>query len=179
MLAVALLARIAAADAVVLRDGSRLSGTVTMCDEEGCSIAGKRVMVEEIARIELVEGKEIPASAGAGSVVLANGTVRHGTFTALNLGYVWIGEEEIERSEVAAVVLLATPMALPTPPPAGAQQPLAELPSVVAAAEASEAHLLLNEMRLSTAEDAPGFVELINRGGEAVHLEGWSVRNDK
>ena len=165
-LAVALLARTAAGDAVVLLDGKRLTGKVTVCDEESCVVGSHRVETSTVARIELAERPS--PSAKPGTIVLTDGTQRTGTFTGLNLGFVWLGDEEIERSEVAAIVLRdSAGSADAGPRPA---EPRDE-PKPAGEGTAQRGLVLLNELS--------DFIELVNHENTAVKLDGWSLRNRK
>lgn len=109
--AVLLSAAAAPADVLHLRDGSEIKGKLTFCDEEVCSIDKRRVPVADIQRITLGTGTVVPADARDAGVVLSDGMVRQGKFTGLTLGYVEIGGEEIDRANVAEIILVAIPKA--------------------------------------------------------------------
>lgn len=97
----------AAADVVHLRDGSRIDGKVTSCDEESCSVDRKHVALADVARITLAGAPKLPSIAKAG-VLLVDGTLREGKFTGLSIGVVWLGEEELDRGDVAEIFLVET-----------------------------------------------------------------------
>lgn len=101
----------ASADVLHMKDGSRLEGKLTFCDEEICSIDKRRYPLSDIARIELRPVEAIPLAARDGGVVLTDGSVRAGLFTGLNLGIVNVGEEELEREDVALIILNPIPRA--------------------------------------------------------------------
>lgn len=83
-----------------------VKGKVRFCDEESCSIEKRRVPIADIARITLVPGKLIPSAARMGGVVLTDGTMLPGAFTGLTLGYVEVGGQEIDRENVAEIILV-------------------------------------------------------------------------
>lgn len=107
-LAVALLlhAVAAGADVVQLKDGSRVEGSLTFCDEEVCRIDQRRVARAEITRITLRAVASAHALREPG-VLLTDGAIRRGTVTGLTLGYVEIDGEEIDRETVALILLEA------------------------------------------------------------------------
>ncbi len=53
-------ASVAAANSIVLRDGSNVTGTLKSCDEEYCSAGGRRGPIADIARIDLTDAPVIP-----------------------------------------------------------------------------------------------------------------------
>lgn len=160
---------------MVLKTGSRVTGQLTMCNEEACSIGGRRIPVETIARIELAEKARVPAGARPVSVILTDGTLHTGTFSGLNLGYVWLGEQEFDRDGVAAILLAES--ASPTPPPGPAISSAAPPPSPMPSPRSGI--VLLNELRIAPSGNASPFVELINVGQEPMSLEGLSLQNDQ
>ena len=99
-----------------MRDGSRRQGTLRSCDEEVCHLGQQRIDLVEIARIELRPGKLSTALRRAG-VLKTDGSLVEGAFTGLNLGFVFVGDEEIERDLVAVVYVQ------PPPPPPAPQPP--------------------------------------------------------
>jgi hypothetical protein len=98
-------ASVAVADVLVLKDGSRIDGKLQGCDEERCTVGGRKVALDQIARIELRSGVAVPSAAGAGSIVLTDGTLRSTHFSGLNLGVVYTDGGEIDRGEVAVIIL--------------------------------------------------------------------------
>lgn len=100
-----------AADVVVLRDGSQRSGRVESCADDACRLSGARIAMSEIAAIFLngddTLQQTIPATPNV--VVMRDGSVRKGVVTFINLGVVEIGDEELERSEVAAIIFGTDP----------------------------------------------------------------------
>ena len=102
---VLLCAAAADADVLHLKNGERVAGKLTFCDEEVCSIDKRRISTAEIAQIELRALDPVPLAARAGGVVLSDGSVRTGQFTGLTLGYVEVSGEEIDRADVALIVL--------------------------------------------------------------------------
>lgn len=63
-----------------------------------------------IAFIELHDGVKTPPAAGAGAVVLNDGTIFTGRFMNLNLGVVETDGGEIARAEVAMIILEPAPL---------------------------------------------------------------------
>lgn len=116
VIVIALATTFASGDVIVRKDGSRITARVKTCDEERCFAEGQRISLEEIARIELVDAPAIPPVATAGSVVLTDGSIRRGTFTGLNLGFVYLGDEEISREGVAAIILASDALTAPGRP---------------------------------------------------------------
>ena len=90
-------------DVLVLADGSRISGRLTYCDEQICSIDKRRIALDQIARIDLGEDSNPSLAPRGATVILHDGTSRRERFTGLNLGYVFVDEEEIGRKLVAAI----------------------------------------------------------------------------
>lgn len=109
----AFLAGTLSASVLVLKDGSRVTADLKVCDEEECTAGGRRIPLALIARIELANNSPIPPAATAGSIVLTDGTIRRGSFTGLNAGYVWLGDEEIDRELVAVIVLSSGSLTAP------------------------------------------------------------------
>ena len=174
----------AQAASLVLRDGSRLTGTLTMCDEEYCVLDSKRVGLETVALIELIAGAGVPRGAGAGAVVLADGTIHPGRFSGLNLGYVGAADEEIDRETVALIVvapLAGSPVAPPAPPFAtsAAVEPSAAETPAPQPKTATTSPPVLNEIRFMGAEKEPRFIELLNPSEATISLAGFAVRNEK
>jgi len=99
-----LFAATAAAERLVLKDGSRVEGKITLCDEEACIAGKRRVALDTIARITLREVR-LPPGVHAGSVVMADGSLRSGRFSGLNLGVVYVDDAEIDRADVAEILL--------------------------------------------------------------------------
>src|SRR5687768_15567551 len=95
------LSSIAAADTVVLRNGSPQQGELTFCDEETCTLSKKQVDRKQIALIVFRTDVALPANVRG--VVFEDGSVRGGTFTGLTLGYVELNGDEIDRERVAAI----------------------------------------------------------------------------
>ncbi len=91
-------------DTIVLRDGSHVSGEVKMCDDEQCAIGSKHFPLGQIAAI-LLGQTTLPATAAAGSIVLTDGSVRRGHFDFLNLGSVTVDGNDVDRGEIAAIIL--------------------------------------------------------------------------
>ena len=162
----------AQAASLVLRDGSRLTGTLTMCDEEYCVLDSKRVGLETVALIELIAGAGVPRGAGAGAVVLADGTIHPGRFSGLNLGYVGAADEEIDR-ETVALIVIAPLKAFPPDPTVPHRPPEA----VAEPAPPSRSSLVLNEIRFSGSVTEPPFIELLNPTETEISLAGFAVRN--
>src|SRR5687768_13715950 len=106
-LALVFLAATAAADVLHLHDGTRITGNVTACDEEQCTVDKRQVPFTDIARITLGSSSPPRATNRGEGVVLKDGAFRSGKFTGLTLGYVEIGAEEIDRADVAEIVLIA------------------------------------------------------------------------
>lgn len=105
--AVVALSAIAHGDVVHLRDGSQVQGNVTVCDDETCSIDRKRIERSNIVRITLGGGAAIPPGTAAG-VILVDGTVKPGTLTDLNAGFVAVDDTEYDRDDVAEIILETT-----------------------------------------------------------------------
>ena len=122
------------ADVVHLRDGTSISGRLTVCDEETCVIDRQRIARGRIARLTLGDGATVPPGTAPGAI-LKDGSVRPGPLTDLNSGFIAIGETEIDRDEVAEVLLVATPAAAaqqpsrPIVPPSDAAPPSPGSPS--------------------------------------------------
>ena len=87
-----------------------MEGTITVCDDETCTIDGKRVSLESVARIELQPGLKSSQPVTAGSIVLTDGSVQTGRFVGLSLGVVVTDATEFNRKGVAAIVLDAAPV---------------------------------------------------------------------
>ena len=108
-LVVALVAAMAAlpvaADVLVLKNGSRITGRVKFCDEDHCRIDDTRTPLGQIAAILLRPDATIPKSVAGTSLVLVGGSVLSGVFGGLNLGTVTFGGVDYDRDTVAAVVL--------------------------------------------------------------------------
>jgi len=102
-------------DTIVLRDGSRRAGNVRSCDEEHCSLDGKRIELSAISRIEF-RNVSVPSSVRPNSVLQTDGTIVEGVFTGLSLGSVYVGDREIDR-DVVAVIFIEAPPAPPAPEP--------------------------------------------------------------
>jgi hypothetical protein len=64
-----------------------------------------------IATIELRDGAKAPAGAAAGAIVLTDGTIFNGHFVNLNLGVVETDAGDVDRAEVALIVLEPAPAA--------------------------------------------------------------------
>jgi len=96
------------ADTITKRDGTTVDGTITTCGEENCLIGSGGIARAEIARIDLAKPERMPAIDASESDVLVtiDGTVHIGTFTFLNLGYATMGEHDVERDQVAVIVML-------------------------------------------------------------------------
>ncbi len=97
-----------------LRDGARVTGRLTLCDEEQCVISSKRVPIAQIAFIELREGTRVPPNAPPRAVILNDGTVAKGRYVSLNLGVVDTDAGEVDRDDVALIML--APTVIPPPP---------------------------------------------------------------
>ena len=91
-------------DVLLLKDGSRVSGHLTFCDEETCIVDKKPIPVEQIAQIGLGASPKLPTARRGGNIFLTDGTLRPGRFTGLNLGYVYVDDEEVERELVAYLI---------------------------------------------------------------------------
>lgn len=91
-------------DVLLLKDGSRVSGRLTFCDEERCTVHKKSIPLDRIAQIGLGASPKLPTARRGGNVFLTDGTLRPGRFTGLNLGYVYVDDEELERELVAFIV---------------------------------------------------------------------------
>lgn len=91
-------------DVLLLADGSRVSGRLTFCDEETCTVDKKKIPLDQIAQIGLGANPKLPMARRGGNIVLTDGTIRPGRFTGLNLGYVFVDDEEVERELVAFIV---------------------------------------------------------------------------
>ncbi|HEX6178662.1 MAG TPA: hypothetical protein VF057_09910, partial [Thermoanaerobaculia bacterium] len=104
-------------DVVHLRDGTSISGRLTVCDDETCVIDRQRIDRSRIARLTLGDGAIVPPGTPPGAI-LTDGTVRPGPLTDLNSGFIAIGETEIDRDDVAEVLLVPAPAAA-APPPSG------------------------------------------------------------
>lgn len=98
---------LAAADVVVMRDGSERSGKLEQCADDQCRLSGKRIAMEEIRAI-FFDGprKELPVRSNA--IVMLDGSVRTGRVTFINRGTVDTDDVEIDRARVAAVVFSAS-----------------------------------------------------------------------
>lgn len=193
-------ATLLAADTLRLKDGSTVAAALKSCDAEQCSAGARRISLSDIQRIELTEGPEIPASARAVSVVLTDGTVLPGAFVGLSLGFVWIGDEEIDRSRVAAVILADPspsgalrgtpdlPQSDTLPPPSVTPPPItpsASLPLTPPAAPTAPsvrpsrlaASLLLNEVSFLPSREQAPFVEVLNATDEPLVLADFALHN--
>jgi hypothetical protein len=108
-LALAIVAVIAAsqmrADVVVMRDGSQRSGSIEICDQEGCRLSGTRIPAGEIRAIYFGAAKpgSLPRAAG---ILLRDGSLRKGRVSFVNRGVVDLDDEEIDRDRVAAVIFI-------------------------------------------------------------------------
>lgn len=99
-----MLASSLAGEVITLTSGDRVSGTLKSCDDEVCIVAGKRIPIEQILRIDFGVSA-VTAPSCAECAILVDGSVRRGKFGGLNVGYVWIADDEIARDRVAAIVL--------------------------------------------------------------------------
>ena len=90
-------------DLLLLEDGSRVSGTLRVCDEETCSIDKRRIPLDRIVQIVLGNNAKLSVTRKIANVVMTDGTLRTGRFTGLNAGYVYVDDEEIERELVALI----------------------------------------------------------------------------
>lgn len=106
----------AAADTIVLTDGTRQEGQVTFCDEETCVLSKQSLERTRIGLIVFLPEVALPPNVRG--VVFEDGSVRGGNFSGLTLGYVELNGEEIDRERVAAIIL--EPL---RPPPAETPQP--------------------------------------------------------
>ena len=113
-----LLAASASAEVLHLKDGSRVEGKLTVCDEEHCVVNKKRVLLATIAVIELQSGVAVAPAAEPGSIILTDGSVHPHRFTGLSLGIVTTsGGSEIDRKRVAASSFQPQQPSQSAPPP--------------------------------------------------------------
>jgi len=102
-----------------LKNGSNVAGKLKSCDEEQCFINSQRVPIDDIAIIEL-RHIAVPPAAKPRAVILNDGTIAKGNYVSLSLGEVDTDAGEIDRDDVALIVL-QTIVAVPPPPPPPAQ----------------------------------------------------------
>lgn len=111
----------AAQDLLILRDGTRRQGTISGCREDGCTLDGRKVPRSTIVWVGLGSAAgEAPAPRNPGhdEVHLVSGRVVSGEFGGMSLGAVLIGEESLDRDEVAWLRFAGPePAPPPTPPP--------------------------------------------------------------
>lgn len=180
-----LLTSSAFAGVIVLKNGSRVEGKITFCDEETCSVTKRRVALEDIARIILQENSRIPGHDRGPGIVLTDGTFRGGRFTGLNLGVVNVDDDEIDRQEVAIIILVSVE---PPPPPPEAK-PIAPgnpgttetpaPPGKSAPPPPAQPALILNEVLFLPVENQSPFVEIRNAGVASASLDGVTLRDEK
>ena len=116
------------ADVAHLRDGTTVSGRLTVCDDETCVIDRQRIDRARIARLSLGDGASVPPGTPPGAL-LRDGTVRPGPLTDLTSSFVAIGATEIDRDDVAEILLVAVPAAVAPPPSGPVVRPAAAPPS--------------------------------------------------
>ena len=104
-LAVTMISIPAAAEVLVMKEGTRVSGKLKLCDETRCIIGSQRVPLENIAAILLRDDATLPDSAPAGSAIMADGSLRAVRFSGLNLGSVTLNDVEEDREAFVAIVL--------------------------------------------------------------------------
>jgi hypothetical protein len=104
---------VSSAEVLYLKDGSRVSGKLTVCDEDHCVIASKSVPLVDIARIELRDDDGAPPLVAAGTIVLTDGTLQQARFLGLDLGVVETDGGDIDRENVALIILEPTKLKPP------------------------------------------------------------------
>jgi hypothetical protein len=103
------------ADTLVLLDGSKVEGKLRSCDDTDCFLGTKKIPIEKIARIELQPATSGTASSNGPSILMTDGTVRPGRFEGLSLGSVVIDGKDIDRENIAVIVLADIAMSKPAP----------------------------------------------------------------
>jgi hypothetical protein len=113
-----------AEDVLVIRDGTRRSGTVTGCRDDGCTLDGQRVARGLIAWVGLARTPDARTPAPRDPLKdefhLTDGRVVAGEFEGLSLGAAAIEGQSFEREDVAWI-RFAGPE--PTPPTPGPRNP--------------------------------------------------------
>ena len=159
------------ADTLVLRDGSKVEGKLRSCDDTDCFVEAKKIPIETIARIELQPATSVNASSRGPSIVMADGKVRPGQFEGLSLGSVVIDGKEIDREDIAVIVL--ADIAAPKP-----ARDTTELPP---SAPPPQSHSTprgqtIQPTRAGDVSAQPGMASLsqYNRGVEAANAGRWA-----
>ena len=110
-----------AEDVLVIRDGTRRSGTVTGCRDDGCTLDGQKVARGLIAWVGLSQPADArtpsPRDPLKDEFHLADGRVVGGEFEGLSLGAAAIAGQSFEREDVAWI-RFAGPEPAPSTPPA-------------------------------------------------------------
>jgi hypothetical protein len=105
-------------DALILRDGTKLQGTLTGCDAKGCTLDGKTYPRPAIDWIGLASGDEAPPKVEhpeADEEHLRDGSVRTARLLGVDARAVVVASASLPRAQVA-FVHLARPSAASVPP---------------------------------------------------------------
>jgi hypothetical protein len=84
---------------------------VRSCDEETCFLDRERIDLSSIARIEL-QPAAVPSAVPPNSVLTTDNSIVL-RFSGLNAGYVYAGDREIDRQDVAIIFIVPPPAAEP------------------------------------------------------------------
>ena len=159
------------ADTLVLRDGSKVEGKLRSCDDTDCFVDAKKISIETIARIELQPAASGNTSSRGPSVVMADGTVRPGHFEGLSLGSVVIDGKEIDREDIAVIVL--ADIAAPKPARDNTELPPPARPPQ---SQSTPRGQTVQPPRAGDVSAQPGMASLsqYNRGVEAANARRWA-----
>jgi hypothetical protein len=106
----------ASADVLLLKDGSRLTVKLRNCDEDRCVTENKQIPMDQIVGIELRSGQSAASARSRAGAVTIDGAFHPGAFTGLSISEVNIGDEVLDRADVAFIVVAGSTLPATTAP---------------------------------------------------------------